>query len=252
MLTNAIDRKKPYGCQLPRMRLKAHGKRARLHRGIWTTLSRAGSVTAIRRAPCGPLPPTILDCVHAAELVGCRSPRHEWPPKGVQPSLFMPASGQPAVPPGRHGARPHPAPVEPRNTPASPHPTRCSNRWSGASRASKHEELEAAHPPPARERPYAAGTRRRAAADGRPAVPAVAVGRNRLPCDGVRHPLTRHVRPRSTLYSRNGNPTRLAERALLVARLTQAARFLLHVPNVMPPAMAAFAFLRRRHGWRLR
>lgn len=108
-------------------------------------------------------------------------------------------------------------------------------------------------PHPAPQRPHAAGARRRAAADGRPAVSAVAVGRNRVPRDGVGDPLTRPaIRPRTTLYSRNGNPTRLAERALLVARLTQAARFLLHVPNVMPPAMAAFAFLRRHHGWRLR
>lgn len=54
------------------------------------------------------------------------------------------------------------------------------------------------------------------------------------------------------LYFCDGNQTCPAEPALLVARLTQAARFLLHVPNVMPPAMAAFAFLRRHHGWRLR
>jgi hypothetical protein len=51
---------------------------------------------------------------------------------------------------------------------------------------------------------------------------------------------------------RDGNQTCFAERASLVARLTQAARFLLHVPNVMPPAMAASSFLRSCHGWRLR
>ncbi|CAG9204006.1 hypothetical protein BVI434_220024 [Burkholderia vietnamiensis] len=53
---------------------------------------------------------------------------------------------------------------------------------------------------------------------------------------------------RAALYLRDGNPTCLAEPASLVARLTQAARFLLHVPNVMPPAMAASSFLRLRHG----
>uniref|UniRef100_A0A0H2XP36 Uncharacterized protein n=1 Tax=Burkholderia orbicola (strain AU 1054) TaxID=331271 RepID=A0A0H2XP36_BURO1 len=42
-------------------------------------------------------------------------------------------------------------PISPQH-PGSPRATRCSNRWSGAPRACKHEEIEAAHPPPPRDK----------------------------------------------------------------------------------------------------
>lgn len=38
--------------------------------------------------PLRPPIPTILDCARTAELVGCRSPRHGWQPRDVQPSPF--------------------------------------------------------------------------------------------------------------------------------------------------------------------
>lgn len=48
----------------------------------------------------------------------------------------------------------------------------------------------------------------------------------------------------AALYSLYGNESDLAEAVLLVARLTQAARFHTYIYNVMPPVLAAFLFLR--------
>src|SRR3982074_1503070 len=56
------------------------------------------------------------------------------------------------------------------------------------------------------------------------------------------------VRPDAALNSAHGYETDLAEPASLVARLNPAARFPLHIENVMPPVKAAFSSL-RADGW---